>query len=187
MEASWDQEPVVKSFAKLKEWSDKGYFNQGFLNVDPGTNVHAALQQSGRDGVRMPSSTETNASQRENSRPAAYGTFPLPDRPYAAPRLRFPSQLQVSAKTPKDEQDAGLLFATYVVAAGHRAADAHASVGFPSATKDVMPDRRRAYPRAVGASGSRRRRPLPPDRSGAAAGGRRGLFRGAGFGACSAR
>ena len=33
-----------KAFAKLKEWNTKGYFNPGFLNVDPATNMQLVYQ-----------------------------------------------------------------------------------------------------------------------------------------------
>ena len=53
MEASWDQEPVIKAFAKLKEWNTKGYFNSGFLSLegDPETFVGA----NGVDALIKPS------------------------------------------------------------------------------------------------------------------------------------
>ena len=36
LETSWaDSEAVTQTFTKLKEWSDKGYFNSGYLTEDP--------------------------------------------------------------------------------------------------------------------------------------------------------
>lgn len=35
LEASWDCPEVVATYEKLKEWSVKGYFPEGFLGVDP--------------------------------------------------------------------------------------------------------------------------------------------------------
>jgi raffinose/stachyose/melibiose transport system substrate-binding protein len=35
LEASYNSPEVVKAFAKLKEWVDKGYFNEGFISLDP--------------------------------------------------------------------------------------------------------------------------------------------------------
>lgn len=36
MDANWGtSEAVTKAFAKFKEWSDKGYFNEGYLQEDP--------------------------------------------------------------------------------------------------------------------------------------------------------
>ena len=35
LEASYNSPEVVQAFAKLKEWVDKGYFNDGFISIDP--------------------------------------------------------------------------------------------------------------------------------------------------------
>ena len=134
---SWRSEPVTKAFHKLKEWSDKGYFNAGFLNVDPATSV-TMLYNNSAAMVFESITTETNRLAREGQSPAAYGTFPLPTDHTPRRVPGSPSQIQVSAKTSKDKQDAGLLFAVYVVRPDI-APLTNASVGFPSATKNIMP------------------------------------------------
>src|SRR5258708_12309798 len=35
LEQSWNSPAVIQAFAKLKEWVSKGYFNDGFLSLDP--------------------------------------------------------------------------------------------------------------------------------------------------------
>ncbi|MEJ1156738.1 ABC transporter substrate-binding protein [Prosthecomicrobium sp. N25] len=137
MEASWDQDAVVKSFAKLKEWNDKGWFNQGFLNVDPATNMQLVYQGKAAMVLEVPS-IEVTRLKRENIDPSTYGTFLMPTDQTPRRVSGFQQQLQVSAKAPKDVQDAALLFATYVVRPD-LAAKHMASIGGPSAARGVVP------------------------------------------------
>jgi raffinose/stachyose/melibiose transport system substrate-binding protein len=137
MEASWDQEPVVKAFAKLKEWNDKGYFNQGFLNVDPATNMQLVYQGKAAMVLEVPS-IEVTRLRRESIDPRTYGTFLMPTDQNPRRVSGFQQQLQVSAKAPKDVQDAALLFASYIVRPD-LAAKHMQSIGGPSAVKGVAP------------------------------------------------
>lgn len=137
MRASWDQDAVVKGFTKLKEWQDKGYFNQGFLNVDPATNMQA-LYAGKAAMVFDVSSIEASRLKRENIDPRTYGTFPAPSDQSPRRVSGFQQQLQISAKAPQDVQDAAILFATFVVRPDVAAANI-GSMGGPSAVKGVMP------------------------------------------------
>ncbi len=137
MEASWDQEAVVKAFAKLKDWNDKGYFNQGFLNVDPATNMQLVYQGKAAMVLEVPS-IEVTRLRRENIDPSTYGTFLMPTDQNPRRVSGFQQQLQVSAKASKDVQDAALLFASYIVRPD-LAAKHMQSIGGPSAVKGVAP------------------------------------------------
>ena len=74
MTESWDSEPVIQSFSKLKEWADKGYFPDGFLTVDPGTNMPLLYNDQAAMVFDTPS-LETSRIAREGKSPADYGTF----------------------------------------------------------------------------------------------------------------
>jgi raffinose/stachyose/melibiose transport system substrate-binding protein len=137
MRASWDQDAVVKGFAKLKEWQDKGYFNQGFLNVDPATNMQA-LYAGKAAMVFDVSSIEASRLKRENIDPRTYGTFPAPSDQSPKRVSGFQQQLQISAKASPEVQDAAVLFATFVVRPEVAAANI-STMGGPSAVKGVMP------------------------------------------------
>jgi raffinose/stachyose/melibiose transport system substrate-binding protein len=137
MRASWDQEVVIKGFAKLKEWQDKGYFNQGFLNVDPATNMQA-LYAGKAAMVFDVSSIEASRLKRENIDPRTYGTFPAPSDQTPKRVSGFQQQLQISAKASPEVQDAAILFATFVVRPEIAAANI-STMGGPSAVKGVMP------------------------------------------------
>ena len=138
MKRAWTEEPVIKSFAKLKEWNDKGYFPQGFLNVDPSTAT-SALYSDQAGIVFEVISVETTRIQREGQKVEDYGSFPLPT---SQPKLRVPgspSQYQVNAKTTGDKRAAALLFAAFVVKPENAPTTA-AATGFMSATKGILPD-----------------------------------------------
>jgi raffinose/stachyose/melibiose transport system substrate-binding protein len=137
MTESWESEPVIQSFTKLKEWADKGYFPDGFLTVDPATNMPLLYNDQAAMVFDTPS-LETSRIAREGKSPADYGTFPLPtDRtPKRVPGS--PSQIQVNAKASEDVRKAALLFASYVVRPEVAPVTAQA-VGFPSATKGILP------------------------------------------------
>ncbi|WP_293853170.1 extracellular solute-binding protein [uncultured Alsobacter sp.] len=137
MDESWDQEAVVKAFAKLKEWNDKGYFNPGFLNVDPATNMQLLYQGKAAMVLEVPS-VEVTRLKRENIDPNTYGTFLMPTDQTPRRVSGFQQQLQVSAKASKDVQDAALLFATYVVRPDLAAKNME-SIGGPSAVKGITP------------------------------------------------
>jgi raffinose/stachyose/melibiose transport system substrate-binding protein len=136
-DTSWTSDPVVKSFAKLKEWSDKGYFPKGFLNIDPSTNLPLLYNDQAAIVFDTPS-LETGRIIRENMSPADYGTFPLPTdhKPLRAPGS--PSQFQVNAKAPDETRQAALLFVSYAVRPEVAPVTAEA-VGYPSATKGILP------------------------------------------------
>ena len=137
METPWTSEPVVKSFTKLKEWSDKGYFPKGFLNIDPSTNIPPLYNDQAAIVFDTPS-LETSRIQREGQKPENFGTFTLPTdhKPLRVPGS--PSQFQVNAKGGEDTRKAALLFASFVVRPDIAPTTALA-VGFPSATKNVLP------------------------------------------------
>jgi raffinose/stachyose/melibiose transport system substrate-binding protein len=136
MRVSWDNEAVVKGFAKLKEWQDKGYFNKGFLNVDPATDMQALY--AGQAAMVFEVSSIDLRLKREKIDPNTYGTFPAPSGQTPKRVSGFQHQLQISAKAAPEVQDAAILFATFVVRPDVAAANI-GSIGGPSAVKGVMP------------------------------------------------
>lgn len=137
LETPWTAEPVIKAFTKLKEWSDKGYFPKGFLNVDPATNV-TALYNDQAAMIFDPANIETTRFIREGQSPADYGSFPLPTdhKPLRVPGS--PGQFQINAKSSEDARQAALLFASYIVKPENAATVAQ-TYGYPSAVKGVLP------------------------------------------------
>jgi len=137
MESSWDSEPVVRAFTKLREWVTKGNFNQGFLNVDPATNVQLVYQGRAAMVFDVPN-IEITRLRRENIDPRGYTPIIAPSD-HAKKRVSgFQQQLQVSSRAAPEVQAAALAYATYVVrpdlAGGHMN-----SIGGPSSVRGVMP------------------------------------------------
>ena len=137
MESSWESEPVVRAFTKLREWVTKGYFNQGFLNIDPATNMQLVYQGRAAMVFEVPN-IEITRLRRENIDPNTYTTIIAPSD-HAKKRVSgFQQQLQVSSRAAPEVQAAALAYATYVVrpdlAAGHMQ-----SIGGPSSVRGVMP------------------------------------------------
>lgn len=137
MKRAWTEEPVIRSFAKLKEWNDKGYFPPGFLNVDPSTST-AALFTDQAGLVFEVVSVETNRILREGQKPEDFGTFPLPTGQSKLRVAGSPSQFQVNSKLTGDKRAAALLLATFVVKPENAMTTAEVH-GFPSATKGILP------------------------------------------------
>jgi raffinose/stachyose/melibiose transport system substrate-binding protein len=137
MEADWNSDAVVKGFAKLKEWNDKGWFNPGFLNIDPATDMQLVFQSKAAMVIEVPS-VDVSRMKRENIDPNGYGTFPLPSD-HAPRRVSgFQQQLQISARAAPEVQRAALLFAAYVVRPDVAPRNA-GIIGGPSAAKGVLP------------------------------------------------
>ncbi len=137
MESSWDSEPVVRAFTKLREWVTKGNFNQGFLNIDPATNMQLVYQGRAAMVFEVPN-IEITRLRRENIDPNTYTPIIAPSD-HAKKRVSgFQQQLQISSRAAPEVQAAALAYATYVVrpdlAAGHMQ-----SIGGPSSVRGVMP------------------------------------------------
>jgi len=138
MESSWDSEPVIQAFTKLREWVTKQYFNPGFLNVDPATNMTLLYQGRAAMVFEVPNIDLTRL-KRENIDPTTYAPIVAPSG-HARRRVSgFQQQLQISARAPADVQNAAVLFATYVVRPD--LAERHMSIiGGPSSVRGIMPD-----------------------------------------------
>lgn len=137
MESSWESEPVVRAFTKLREWVTKGYFNQGFLNIDPATNMQLVYQGRAAMVFEVPN-IEITRLRRENIDPNTYTTIIAPSG-HAKKRVSgFQQQLQISSRAAPEVQAAALAYATHVVRPDLAAAHMQ-SIGGPSSVRGVMP------------------------------------------------
>ena len=77
MEADWGtSEAVAKALAKLKDWADKGYFNDGFLTEDP--NDCRMYLFNKRAGMIIDSPTMAQQVLNAEQDPSLYGFFGFP-------------------------------------------------------------------------------------------------------------
>ncbi len=77
MQSDWSsQEAVTKTFEKYKEWSDKGYFNEGFITEDP--NDCRMYLYNGTCAMIIDSPTMAQQIVGAEQDPALYSYFAFP-------------------------------------------------------------------------------------------------------------
>jgi raffinose/stachyose/melibiose transport system substrate-binding protein len=113
LEASYNSPEVVQAFAKLKEWVDKGYFNEGFISIDPGQSLPLLFQDKAGTTFQGPWIEEENIVKSKLD-PKDYVAIIAPADQQPVRISGFQEGLQFSSKSPPDVRDAALLFAAYI-------------------------------------------------------------------------
>jgi raffinose/stachyose/melibiose transport system substrate-binding protein len=138
LEASYNSPEVVKAFAKLKEWVDKGYFNEGFISLDPNQALPLLYQNKAGTIFQGPWIEEENIVKS--------GLDPNDFVPIIAPADQTPvrvsgfqEQLHISSKSPPEVQQAALLFAAYISQPEVAKTAASRALGTPRAVLGVSP------------------------------------------------
>jgi len=134
MEESWNQEAVINTYAKWKEWNEKGYFPQGFLTLDPSETKF--LLYNGQAGMVLEGPWFDGTLNADQQDPSLYGFFPLPTDHAPVRISSFVEMFQINKDSPKAEQDAALMLAEYITSKDVIAK--HGEVlGAPQALKDA--------------------------------------------------
>ncbi len=182
MTESWESEPVIQSFAKLKEWADKELFPGRVPDRRPGHQHAAALQRPGGDGVRHAEPGDRPHPARGQV-PGRLRHLPAADRPDAEAgagvAVADPGQCQGLRRRAQGRAALRQLCRAAGGRAGHGAGGR-----LPERDQGHPAGRRPADPAAMVDLDPGRDRLLPADRPGPAAGRRRRLFRGAGSRCC---
>lgn len=76
-QAPFDCDAVVQALAKLKEWSDKGYFPAGFLTADPNSTYINVFAGKCAMDIQTPGYETTIAREKQDIN--NFGAFPLPN------------------------------------------------------------------------------------------------------------
>lgn len=113
LEASYNSPEVVQAFAKLKEWIDKGYFNDGFISIDPNQALPMLFQDKAGTIFQGPWIEEQNIV-KSGLDPNDYVAIIAPADQTPVRVSGFQEQLQISSKSPPEVQQAALLFAAYI-------------------------------------------------------------------------
>ena len=113
LEASYNSPEVVQAFAKLKEWVDKGYFNDGFISIDPNQALPLLYQNKAGMIFQGPWIEEENIIKSKLD-PNDYVPIIAPADQTPVRVSGFQEQLQISSKSPPEVQQAALLFAAYI-------------------------------------------------------------------------
>lgn len=112
LEESWDNEAVKKTYEKLHEWNEKGYFPEGFITIDPdesripfyGGQAAMILEGAWFDGVM-----EEDEFDYLNK----VGVFAMPTDQPTTRISSFGDMLQINNKATEVEQEAAIKFALY--------------------------------------------------------------------------
>jgi raffinose/stachyose/melibiose transport system substrate-binding protein len=121
----------------LKEWVDKGYFNQGFISLDPDQALPLLQQDKAAMVFEGPWIEDRNIIASHED-PNNYVPIVAPADQTPARVSGFQEQLQFWAKSKPDQQKAALLFASFITTP-EVAKRNIAKFGSPSAVVGVLP------------------------------------------------
>jgi raffinose/stachyose/melibiose transport system substrate-binding protein len=137
LEASYNSPEVIKAFAKLKEWVTKGYFNDGFISLDPNQSIPLLFQGKAAMTFQGPWIEDQNIIPAHED-PKNYIPIIAPADQKPVRVSGFQEQIQFWTKSKPDQQKAALLFASFVTTP--EVAQRHiAEFGSPSAVVGVLP------------------------------------------------
>jgi raffinose/stachyose/melibiose transport system substrate-binding protein len=137
LEASYNSPEVIKAFAKLKEWVTNGYFNDGFISLDPNQSLPLLFQDKAAMTFQGPWIEDQNIIPAHED-PNNYVPIIAPADQKPVRVSGFQEQIQFWTKSKPDQQKAALLFASFVTTP--EVAKRHiADFGSPSAVTGVLP------------------------------------------------
>jgi raffinose/stachyose/melibiose transport system substrate-binding protein len=138
LEASYNSPEVVEAFAKLKDWVVKGYFNDGFISLDPNQALPLLYQNKAGMIFQGPWIEEENIVKSKLD-PKDFVPIIAPADQTPVRISGFQEQLHISSKSPPDVQNAALLFAAYISQPEVAKTAASKALGTPRAVLGVSP------------------------------------------------
>ncbi len=131
LNADWGQSEAIKqSFAKLKEWYDKGYFPSDVLASD--TSTAKMYVYSGAAAMIMENPGMASEIVANNYDPAMYGWFAFPSSQDGPGRLSaYVKLVQFNKNIPEDKLAAAMRFWDYYYS--DESLSAHAAIEQPTA------------------------------------------------------
>jgi raffinose/stachyose/melibiose transport system substrate-binding protein len=137
LEASYNSPEVIKAFSKLKEWVTKGYFNKGFISLNPDQALPLLQQDKAAMIFQGPWIEDQNIIASHED-PNNYVPIIAPADQTPVRVSGFQEQLQFWAKSKPEQQQAALLFASFITTP--EVAKRHiAEFGAPSTVVGVLP------------------------------------------------
>lgn len=112
MEASWNDPAVVRTFAKLKEYADKGYFAKGHISLDPNEAAATFYQEQAGftiEGTWFDRNIVQNGFSPESFAVTAFPNGHNPPRPSV-----FTEMYQINGDIEAAKQEAALQFAEFM-------------------------------------------------------------------------
>lgn len=111
LEASWENEAVVKALAKLKEWNDNGYFTKGFITMAP---EEAEMYMYAEGGYALQGTWFDQTLSSNGYDPNNYLFFKFPNEQGPMRMSSFLEGFQISAETTPEKQEAAIKLAEYM-------------------------------------------------------------------------
>jgi raffinose/stachyose/melibiose transport system substrate-binding protein len=137
MEESYNNPAVIQAFTKLKEWVTKGYFNDGFISLDPNESLPLLFQDRAAMTFQGPWIEDQNIIAAHQD-PNNYIPIIAPADQKPVRVSGFQEQIQFWSKSKPDQQKAAMLFAAFITTP--EVAKKHVSeFGSPSAVVGVFP------------------------------------------------
>jgi len=112
LDADWTSEGVVKAFEKFKEYTDKGYFPDGFVTLDP--NEVKLLMYSGKAAMQIEGPWANNNFYADKQDASLYGYFKIPLSDKGNRMSAFIEMIQFNSKLSKEELEAAVRFVDFI-------------------------------------------------------------------------
>lgn len=110
--ASWNDPAVVKTFEKLKEYTDKGYFPKGYVSLDPQEADSVFYQQKAgliNEGTWFDRNINSNGFDANQ-----FGVFKFPSEQKPVRPSVFAEMFQINGSSEKAKQDAAVKLGEYL-------------------------------------------------------------------------
>ncbi|WP_077622547.1 ABC transporter substrate-binding protein [Sediminibacillus massiliensis] len=135
LEESWDHDSVQKTYDKLHEWNEKGYFPEGFITIDP--NEAKMPFYSGDAAMQLEGPWFDTNMIADGFDIESVGVFPFPTEQSPQRISSFAEMIQISSDATEAEQEAAIKFALYTTS--EEVVENHKDVvKFPLPRKDAF-------------------------------------------------
>ncbi|MBM7570586.1 ABC transporter substrate-binding protein [Aquibacillus albus] len=114
IDESWDNEVVLKTYEKLNEWNEKGYFPNGFITTDPSEAKIPFYSGDAAMVLEGPWFDSNIIADEFDMDKVGVFAFPTEHNPQRV--SSFVEMLQINGSATEAEQEAAVKFAEYVTA-----------------------------------------------------------------------
>lgn len=112
LSASWNNPAVVKTFGKLKEYTDKGYFPKGYISLSP-QEANTMFYQKKAGLIAEGTSFDRNLNSMGID-VHEFGIFTFPTGHKPARASVFAEMLQINGESEPEEQEAAIKLGEYL-------------------------------------------------------------------------
>ncbi|SEL71965.1 carbohydrate ABC transporter substrate-binding protein, CUT1 family [Paenibacillus sp. cl141a] len=112
LEASWNDPAVVKTFEKIKEYTDNNYFPVGYSSLDP-MEAESLFYQGNTGMINEGTWFDRNITSNGVD-PNDYGVFKFPTEHTPARSSVFVEMLQINGEIDSDKQEAAIKLGEYL-------------------------------------------------------------------------